>query len=123
MTGIIDEALTGTDKLVSGLSLGDKWSCSINVYDGTSWSGWINSSKVTVITPGTTPQDSEEDKPKTTTCSESNITRTELPTGGYTYKFKLKPSDCKENGVCYVALVVVDDSKVIQEYKKSTITQ
>jgi len=50
-----------------------------------------------------------------TTYEEANITKTELPGGGYKYKFRMKPSDCNEEGVCFVALVVVDDSKVIWE--------
>jgi len=44
---------------------------------------------------------------------DNELIRQELPDGGYNYSFRIKPSDCGADGVCYVALVVIDDSNLL----------
>lgn len=57
-------------------------------------------------------QEEDEEVP-ITTCEESQITKTENEDGSVNYKFRMKPSDCGEDGVCYLAFMVQDDSKII----------
>jgi len=58
-------------------------------------------------------EETEEEEMPITTCEEAQITKTENEDGSVNYRFRMKPSDCGEDGVCYLAFMVQDDSKII----------
>jgi hypothetical protein len=55
----------------------------------------------------------EENTQISESCADNELVRKEISDVGYNYSFKIKPSECGEDGICYVALVIVDDQNLL----------